>query len=453
MPATGGTKSHSARPRSTTSFEDVRASDPTEVTLLAAEAESGATSRPRSGGNERFEYLEVIGAGGSGSVHRVRDRNLKRVVAMKVLEAKRAAKQGHADRFLREAQIHAQLDHPNIVPVHELVMGAGQPMFFIMKLVDGRTMRQWVESVGRPRGSLDDLHEMLLAFLKVCDAVALAHSRGIIHCDIKPENVMVGTFGQVYLVDWGIARVLSGKDTGLPRAPRSAGAGKPPGLTGTIQYMSPEHIAGNPARLGRHTDVFGLGGLLFFLLTGRAPYGGLSRQVAVARAGKGQWRFPPPKAGEHLPPPLVRVVERAMAADPADRYFSVLELKKSVESFLSGGFAFPAQTFRPGARIVVEGDPGDCAFIITSGSCLVYRTVGGKRKVLRTLGPDAVFGEMAVLAGGKRTATVEAIDEVTVKVVTREALETNLGLDTCFGAFVRAIAQRFAEKERGGSAD
>jgi len=421
----------------------------TAITLLAEEAGAQGLGG-RQGPLSRFEYLDEIGSGGSGSVHRVRDRNLMRVVAMKMMEGNRAGKKAHTERFLREAQIHAQLDHPNIVPVHELVLGSGRPLFFIMKLIDGRTMREWTDAVGRPGGSLDDLHEMLLAFLKVCDAVAVAHSRNVIHCDIKPENVMVGSFGQVYLVDWGIARVVK-KDTA--DALTAEGRRKRAGLIGTPGYMAPEQVSRRPERLGKHTDVFGLGALLYYLLVGKPPYADAALRTVLARARKAAVVFPRARHGQHVPPALCRIVRKAMAADPADRYGSAIELKKSVESFLRGGFTFPTASFPKGARIVTEGEPGDCAFIITSGSCLVYKTTGGQRRVLRTLGADAVFGEMAVLTGGKRTATVEAIDDVTVKIVTREALETNLGLDSCFGAFVKAIAQRFTEKEEGGAGE
>jgi serine/threonine-protein kinase len=437
------------RTRSTQPSHEKTTMHPGDVGAVGAPVEVSPLSR--------FEYLDEIGSGGSGSVHRVRDRNLLRVVAMKMLGENRAHKKADIERFLREAQIHAQLDHPNIVPVHELVVGDGQPLFFIMKLVDGRTMRSWVDTVGRPRGSLEDLHEMLIAFLKVCDAVAVAHSRDIIHCDIKPENVMVGTFGQVYLVDWGIARVIGAAPADPPATRPAKEKGEKstrrPGLIGTIAYMSPEQAARRADLLGRHTDVFGLGALLYFILAGRPPFHGDDPRRELQKAIRCDFAFPKPRGGVHLPEALCRVVKKAMSRDPAARYESVQELKKAVESFLRGGFAFPTVAYTRGTRIVVEGEPGDCAFIITSGSCLVYRGDGAQRRVLRTLGPDAVFGEMAVLTGGTRTATVEALEDVTVKIVTREALETNLGLDSCFGSFVRAIAQRFAEREKGPSSD
>jgi CRP-like cAMP-binding protein len=134
-----------------------------------------------------------------------------------------------------------------------------------------------------------------------------------------------------------------------------------------------------------------------------------------------------------------------MERDPRARYGSVLELKAEVESFLRGGFRFPTRPYPSGAVIVAEGDRGDEAFVIEKGTCVVYKTVAGERKVLRHLEAGSVFGETAALAGGTRTATVAAVDEVIVRVVTRQLLEENLGLDSWFGSFVVALADRFRE--------
>jgi CRP-like cAMP-binding protein len=134
-----------------------------------------------------------------------------------------------------------------------------------------------------------------------------------------------------------------------------------------------------------------------------------------------------------------------MDRDPRRRHGSVLELKAEVESFLRGGFSFPTRAYAAGATIVAEGARGDEAFVIEKGTCVVWKTVGGERTVLRELSAGSVFGETAALAGGTRTATVAAVDDVVVRVVTRQLLEENLGLDSWFGAFVVTLADRFRE--------
>jgi serine/threonine-protein kinase len=395
----------------------------------------------------RYEYLREIGAGGVGSVHCVRDRALLRSVALKILDPVLAENAAQVERFAHEAQINAQLEHPNIVPVHEIVLTETGPKYFTMKLVEGRNLQDWIAEAGRPRGSAEALEDLLTAFTKVCDAVSFAHSRGVIHCDLKPGNVMVGAFGEVYLMDWGLARLLPG--AGPMGVVLSGGSGPtstlyPGKVMGTPAFMSPEQAHGQVERYGERTDVFGLGAVLYTILTGEAPWGAGSMAEVLGRARACQLVFPEVSPLQ-LPPRLGRIVARAMAADPGERYADAAALKKDVEAFLRGGFRFPTRDYPAGAAIVREGEIGGEAFVIEKGTCVVSKTVAGARKVLRQLGTGSVFGETAALAGGPRTATVEAVEAVTVRVVTRQLLEENLGLDSWFGAFVVALADRFRE--------
>jgi eukaryotic-like serine/threonine-protein kinase len=404
---------------------------------------------------DRFRVLGRIGAGGMGAVYRVRDRNLLREAAMKVLNPSLATRPKYLQRFLGEAQIQAQLDHPNILPVHELAIDRDGTSYFTMRFVKGRTLAAWIResaSAGTLRGAL---HEMLVAFAKICDAVAFAHSRGVIHCDIKPDNIIVEDFGAVYLMDWGLARLIGKSDAGKSAvgvSPEVWAAVSSGGVVGTPAFMAPEQARGESDRLDERTDVYGLGAVLHAIATGRAPHTAGHADDAekmVARARAGQVTLTPAGTGspEELPLPLGlrAVLERALAADPAGRYLSPLDLKRDVERFLRGGLAFPVRSFAAGERVVTEGEAGDAALVIEEGTCLAYKTVRGQRWVLREMGPGAVFGETAVLSPGTRTATVEAKTALVVRVVTRQALEEGVGLGSCFGAFVVALAERFRE--------
>jgi hypothetical protein len=219
------------------------------------------------------------------------------------------------------------------------------------------------------------------------------------------------------------------------------------GPCGTPSFMSPEQAMGARDRFDERTDVFGLGAVLYNILTGVPPFDGDDVTTCLDRATACVITFPPGDPTAPLPIGLCRIVKRAMARDPNDRYQTVSELQKDVEMTLRG-FPLTAEIFAQGTRIVVEGDPGDCAYIIVRGSCLAYKTIDGQRVVLRRLTAGSVFGETAVLSGGIRTATVEAEDEVLVKVVPRRLLEENLGLHTSFGLFVVALAERFKELDR-----
>jgi serine/threonine-protein kinase len=255
-----------------------------------------------------------------GTVYSVRDLALLRLPAMKVLSQRLAEKSGEVDRFLREARITAQLDHPNIAPVYDVGIDSQGNLFFTMKQVEGRTLHDWISEVGQPSSQPDALREMIDAFLHVCDAVAFAHSRGVIHCDIKPENVMVGPFGQVYLMDWGVARVLA--ESPPAWGPR---LGTP---VGTPSFMSPEQAAGE--QLDERSDVFMLGALLYTIMTGRGPFDAEDSRKALVKARECEVAFPPGMRG--LPALLCEITLRAMAKEPARRHATALALRNQVEA-------------------------------------------------------------------------------------------------------------------------
>jgi serine/threonine-protein kinase len=287
--------------------------------------------------------------------------------------------------------------------------------------------------------------------VKVCEAVAFAHSRGVIHRDLKPSNVMISDFGQVYVVDWGVARltvatgggpqVRLGSD-GLPAAVAVDPAG---GLVGTPCYMAPEQLR-REETLDARTDVFGLGGTLYQILTGTAPLTPETMRALYMR------RQPPPIAppervvpGGRMPPELARIAMRALSFDPADRHPTVLDLKRDIESFQRGAWHMPRVTLPAGTVIVKEGDAGEVAYVIEEGRCVAYRLEAGQENVLRHMGPGEVFGETAVFSEKPRTASVKAATDVVLVAVTRDVLSRAMGLNSWMGAFVKALAERFRE--------
>jgi serine/threonine protein kinase len=264
---------------------------------------------------KRFEYMSQVGAGGMGAVHCVRDKNLLREVALKVLAPSLAADPKYVRRFLAEAQIQAQLDHPNIAPVHDLTLDHAGTNYFTMRLVRGRSLGDWIAAARDSPTPSETLHEMLGAFLKVCDAVAFAHSRGVLHLDIKPENIIMEDFGTVYLMDWGLSR-LSARDPERDDAvilSTEAAGGVVSGVVGSPSYMSPEQAIGAEGLVSERTDVFGLGAVLYAILAGRPLYLADSIDDVLEQARGGQ--IPPlPDASWGVPlPARIFQITRARA--------------------------------------------------------------------------------------------------------------------------------------------
>jgi serine/threonine-protein kinase len=388
-------------------------------------------------------YAELA-RGGMGRIHPATDRNLLRHVALKRLDKELARERFYRDGFIAEAQMTGQLEHPNIVPVHELAVDASGVPYFTMKLVRGISLYRWLRDPGRPLGSSERLEQGLDIFTKVCDAVAYAHHRGVIHRDLKPDNVMVAGFGQVYVMDWGLARLTKSR----PASGRSSQM-EAPGPVGTPAYMAPEQARGNPAEMDERSDVFGLGALLYEIVSGKTPYGDhIDPEVILEQARSGAV-IPIEQAAAKIgiSKRLRSIVARATAPEPDDRYQDVVELQRDVVSFLRGGLHLPRKLFPPGAVIIREGDVGDAAYMIVSGRCRAYRTVGSEQETLAIMQGGDVFGEMALLLDEPRAASVEALDAVTVLVLGKSTMTEGLGLGGWTGALVRALAQRFRDLE------
>lgn len=416
---------------------------------------------------QRFEDRGEIARGGMSSVRRVFDRLVMRELAMKVLTPTRDIDE--LTRFVEEAQITGQLEHPNIVPIHDVAMDDhGLPTRFTMKLVRGDTLSDHVLALG-PSGAVgEQLERLLQAFLRVCDAISFAHSRGVIHRDLKPSNIMVSTHGQIYVMDWGVALLRDADgtrtiDAGRISQIRATAETQPEALgslTGTPSYMAPEQARGDIDAIDERTDVYGLGGILHFILTHRAPHDAPTSAESLRLAKLERTIVPeaPPNSSRLNnagPPPLLRrITTRALAFSPDDRYQTVEALKAEVEAFLRGGGWFADQRFPAGTTIVQEGDVAEAAYIVTAGTCELYKlgpASGDDAPLPRfvcELGPGDVFGETAIFTSSTRTATIIAKTDVTVIVVTRTALERELDRSEWLRTFVRAVAQRFVELDR-----
>ena len=416
------------------------------ASLLSTVPESAGSGRKTPTlDSERFVQRDVIGRGGSSVVIRAFDKDILREVAIKILAPESGDNGLEVGRFTEEARITGQLEHPNIVPVYEYGVDRLAQRFLCMKLVEGRTLDDTLHELQASRLDPEHLAELLQVFVKVCEAMSFAHSRGVVHRDLKPTNIMMSEFGQVYVLDWGVARRV------LPSALYDSTTLQkeldPPGaLIGTACYMAPEQLQGRHDELDARTDVFALGATLYQILAGRPP---LTPEIVRAI-----WMRRPPPAikppdqlapSDRVPAELARIALRALSYDPEARYRSVLDLKRDVDLFQRGSWDLPRKSFAAGSVVVTEGEPGEEAFVIVKGQCAAYRFEGTEEVQLRVMGPGDVFGETAVFSAKPRSASVKALTDVVLLTVTSQALSSAVGLHSWMGAFVTALANRFRD--------
>lgn len=271
--------------------------------------------------SERYTLLEVIGRGGMGTVYAAVDTALNREVAIKVSNAAGSALVER--RLEAESRILAQLEHPGIVPVHDVGRLADGRLFYVMKRVQGRTLTECL-------AGMSDLSERVRIFERLCEAVAFAHARRILHRDLKPDNVMIGAFGEVMVMDWGVAKAVDGQglhpDTGGSAVvDASVRNGTNQGtVLGTHGFMAPEQARGDLAAVNERADVYGLGAILLALLANHAApmrHGSAFATLAGLRS---------------IPRPLRSICARALATDQRDRYASAAELGEDIARYRAG---------------------------------------------------------------------------------------------------------------------
>jgi tRNA A-37 threonylcarbamoyl transferase component Bud32 len=308
----------------------------------ATSAHVGAGTLPP---HARFLILRPHARGGLGEVFVARDEELDREVALKEIQQRHAGQPESRARFLMEAKVTGALEHPGIVPVYGLGAYADGRPFYAMRFIKGDSLKEAIAAFhAADRGERPEserslaLRGLLGRFVDVCQAIAYAHSRGVLHRDLKPGNVMLGKYGETLVVDWGLAKVLGQGDVETTEAalvrPGDSGLTQAGRALGTPAYMSPEQAAGRLDQLGPASDVYSLGATLYCLLTGQTPFGEGDAGAVLGKVQKGD--FPPPReVNPRVPAALEAVCLKAMALRPQDRYASPRELAGEVEHWLA----------------------------------------------------------------------------------------------------------------------
>lgn len=340
-----------------------------ETPVVRVDRKEPAREAPAAGAGRlgRYQILGEIARGGVGVVLKGRDGDLGRDVALKILRPEHRSNRSVVHRFVEEAQIAGQLQHPGILPIYELGLDQEERPFFSMKLVKGRTLAALLKEAERgPSGR----HRLLQVFLKVCQTMAYAHARGVVHRDLKPSNVMVGAFGEVQVLDWGLAKVLiqggladdrpqvvagdaavaedasddaveKGETLTDPREEERirtlrGGSDNEASLAGSVMgtpaYMSPEQARGDHQRVRETADVYALGAILLEILTGHPPFSGPSREMMAAAAQGDLSEAFMRLAACDADARWVELTRRCLAPAPADRPANAAEVAREIET-------------------------------------------------------------------------------------------------------------------------
>lgn len=425
----------------------------------------GTAVKPAMGSLPGHEVAGIIARGGMGAVYLARQQALEREVAVKVMTAQ-ADSPEMAERFRREALVLGKLAHPNIVPIYDIGTDDQGQLFYTMKLVKGRTLQHILMDLRQEDGAALRTHglvSLLTVFHKVCDALAFAHSQGVIHRDLKPENVMVGEFGEVLVMDWGLARTQDAETGGhgegetfdpelsasAPLRASESALTLQGSIMGTPQYMSPEQAMGQIDELDERSDIFSLGGILYAILTLRPPVEGQTLEEVLRKVTGAQITSPvafqaslttrtkarrkgelldpkelkplPHVPGGRIPAALSSVVMKALQLDKQQRYQTVAEFSADIEAY-QAGFATKAEQAGLGTQLVLLIKRHRGIFSTAAAAWLLITALAVWFVLnLRAKERRAVAGERSAVTEAARAANAEAV-ALQQKETARQAL-------------------------------
>jgi len=382
----------------------------------------------------RFRILRPHAQGGLGVVSVALDEELHREVALKEIQERYAGETQPRLRFLLEAEITGGLEHPGIVPVYGLGHHPDGRPFYAMRFVRGESLK---EAVARfhPPNTLE-LRRLLSRFLDVCNAIAYAHSRGVLHRDIKPGNILLGPYGETLVVDWGLAKIVGRGEPGASepsaeptlRPPSASGTGEtvPGTALGTPAYMSPEQAEGRLDLLGPASDVYSLGATLYVVLTGRAPFDGGDAAEVLPKVQRGQFARPR-DVDPSIPKTLEAICVKAMSLKQADRYATPRALAEDIEHWLADE---PVSAYRePWPDRMLRWSRKHRTLVTSAAAVLVLGLVGSVAFAAVVTGKNRELARQTQRAEKRELMAVDAVKHFRDVVVEDAVLKNNPALE------------------------
>lgn len=403
---------------------------------------------------KRYRKVANIGSGGIADITSRFDSQLNRVVACKILQERSFENEHLLKAFITEARLMSFLDHPGIVPIYDAFIDEDGRPCYTMKLVDGMRLSSILKYRElSSQHSKMSLNQQLDIFIKICETLAYAHSMGVIHLDIKPDNILIGKFGEVMVLDWGNARLYQSKpyddffkrhlgnaiDLDLEKEIGSI-------ILGTPDYMSPEQTNTSRDKLTPASDIFSAGIILYQMLTGKQPFSAFEETKEIMTHIRSFTPEPANKINPDVPLKLSQICDRMLEKNKEKRYDTFDQILNEFSEFYNSGQAFETRIFNPGEILINEGDPGEYAFRILTGKVEVSKLIDGKKKVLTELGEGEVVGELAIFSNQPRNATITATTETEIRIMGRGSVEEELEkLSPWVGSMIKTLSERFIE--------
>ncbi len=401
--------------------------------------------------NHRYHPIGLLGQGGFGEVYSCFDHTLNRLTARKSLKAPYRKDPAQLRSLINEARLISYLDHPGVVAVFDAYTDEEGAFQYTMELIEGVNLQDELRSIER-RGEYMSLSRSLRLLIRLCQTMAYVHQKGVLHLDLKSENIMLGDFGELYILDWGNAYLYAperyhsylsrnGKEVDISEVINDSVK-----IVGTPPYMSPEQTYRQRKELTPASDIFSVGVMLYRMLTGIFPFSLLSTEEFLRELHM----IEPKPLHFHrgdVPLRLSQICAKMLAKRVEERYSDFKEVVEDLQSLSEFGQVFDRQFYQAGEVFIHEGERGDCAYQILDGQVEVYRTHEGNEHRVATLGPGEMIGELSIFSQTPRSASVRAIIPTTVYVIGDNEIMAELEkLNPWVGRMIHSLSSRFLEQ-------
>lgn len=403
-------------------------------------------------GGKRYHELNDLGTGGLARITSAFDVHLNRVVAAKKLKENSVDNMHLVKAFINEAKLISYLDHPGVVPVYDIFVDEKGELCYTMKVLGGRSLCQFLEEEIDESQATERLVQSLEILSRICETMASVHNKGVLHLDLKPENIMLGGYGQVMIVDWGNAYLFNREEyenslrrytekTDLARFESESNEF----VLGTPTFMSPEQTQLTRDHLTPASDVFSVGTIFYQMLTGILPFDAPDANESMELVRLYEPRAPHEINGD-VPKRLSQICMAMLCKERNERYRGFDEVLADLNEFRNAGITFLNRTFGTGEVIFREGDDGNYSLTVLSGRVEISKIVDGKPKVLAILGKGEVLGELAIISKQPRTASAKALEPTSARIMLRESIEQELEkLSPWVGKMVDSLCTRFID--------